>query len=184
MPQPGGSAAALFRKRRRELLHEEEGRVRLAYAKRYAALRARGLSIRQAAGGVGLPITTIFKWHQRWKQRGPAALVTRTSTGRKSRFKYNLTRITPETVRAVQKLILVRGSREKAWRTFARTPACPPRLAAALRESKHVPDSLLNLVRLTVSEETFTIYRGLGCQVIARVKTRERRVRPHYHRAA
>jgi hypothetical protein len=130
-------------------------RERLAVVRKYAALLPNHSS-RAAARLLGRNQTTVARWHQAWLAGGVAAL--RPGTPRSGRrlavdFSSELNRKVLVKVRA---LVIEHDDVRRAWLSFARTAACPKRIAAAINARRTVPVQLIEATGLV--RHTFVVW--------------------------
>lgn len=68
--------------------------------------------------------------------------------------------LTPAVTHAVRELAVKTGAVALAWREFARSPACPARIASHFAARSYVPTGLIRAVDLR--RHTFTVWTGPG----------------------
>lgn len=111
------------------------------------ALRRKGLTVAESARECGSSVPTLWRYRKNYDAMGLEGLEPRFAfSGPPSALKK--LGVTAETVREVQRLNAILESNQKAWRQFAKSPRCPPALAAFLESAKNIPLSLLAETRL------------------------------------
>lgn len=130
-----------------------EARRRRELLRKYEQLRKEGLFAGCAAELLRTSQATLWRWRQRFNELGLPGLEPRTGLcGRRSQAK--AWAVDEGIVRRVQLLNFALGGAEKAWRVFATSAACPPKLARVIRRLKKLPEGLLAIVRLRRRDTT------------------------------
>ena len=120
---------------------------KLAQLRRFDQFTLQGYSQPEAAQMLGASVTTLWRDRKKFDEAGLTGLKPLTGNcGRKSTL--DKLHVSKAVLRTVEHLALQHGcSIVAAWRRFARTPGCSPKLAALIRKS--VPPSLLAATKLT-----------------------------------
>jgi hypothetical protein len=158
--------------------HRAEAVRRRQLLDAYDALVRQGVPVVDAARQVGAAIASLWRWRRRWREFGLAGLEPRRNNGRPPFTARFANELTPAVIGRVQRLALAHGLAQ-AWRLFAASSHCPPRLAQALARRKQIPPTLL--VHSRLSRLRATVHRGVDFILVTygpAVAPRSRRRRP------
>lgn len=124
---------------------------------------AAGCSLYEAARRAGVAVTCAWRWNRAYQAKGLASLLPPKRAAKPSAL--DRLGVTAEIVRGVEMLSVRFGNSITAWRQFAASSSCPPRLQF-LASAPSVPEALRAAVRFHEFPAKVRIGREFACVVL------------------